>query len=247
MSSLPGGIGKFDGLILSHVLEHVQDLAAALSSIRRLMNPGALVYFEVPDAARYAECLAAPFQDFNTEHINHFSLHSLRQLCEHHGLRVQISGTKTFLAGPRMPYPATYGFFLRDSSSPARVGWRKDPELRQKIGDYITASQAMMDNIEIKLRGALKNSPEVIVWGTGQLAMKLLSETCLGKAAIVAFVDGNPVNHGQMLLGRPILAPSQILHFSQPIVITSILHGSEIALGIREQLKLANPIILIDH
>ena len=105
LSSLPAGIGRFDGLMLSHVLEHVQDLAVALSNVRRLMKPGGLAYLEVPDAARYAECLVAPFQDFNTEHINHFSLHGLRQLCEHHGLCLQASGAKTLWAGPRMPYP----------------------------------------------------------------------------------------------------------------------------------------------
>ena len=247
LSSLPAGIGQFDGLILSHVFEHVQDLASALSNVRKLMKPGALAYLEVPDAARYAECLVAPFQDFNTEHINHFSLHGLRQLCKHYGLRAQASGAKTLWAGPRMPYPAIYSFFSLDSSSPAFAAWKKDPELRQKIGDYIRASRQMMDNIDFKLQAMLEDSPEVIVWGTGQLVMKLLSETCLGQAAIVAFVDGNPVNHGKMLLGRPILAPSQIRHLSQPIVVTSILHGSEIARGIRDQQKLTNPILLLNN
>jgi len=32
-----------------------------------------IVYIEVPDAARYIDFLYSPFQDFNTEHINHLS------------------------------------------------------------------------------------------------------------------------------------------------------------------------------
>ena len=247
LSALPAGIGRFDGVILSHVLEHVQDLSATMTNVRKLMKPGALAYFEVPDATRYAECLVAPFQDFNTEHINHFSLHSLRQWCEHQGLRTQSCGAKTLLAGPHMPYPAIFGFFTQDASAPASAGWQKDRELRRKIGDYIKASRRMMDHLDSKLQAMLKDTPEVIVWGAGQLAMKLLTETCLGQAAIVAFVDGNPVNHGKFLLGRPILAPAQIRHLSQPIVVTSILHGAEIARVIRGQQNLANTIRLLDN
>ena len=80
LSSLPSDVGELDGVILSHVLEHVSDLQQAVASIRRLTRPDGLVYVEVPDASRYAECLLAPFQDFNTEHINHFSACSLRNL-----------------------------------------------------------------------------------------------------------------------------------------------------------------------
>ncbi|MCX6925595.1 MAG: class I SAM-dependent methyltransferase [Verrucomicrobia bacterium] len=247
LSSLPAGIGEFDSVILSHVLEHVQDLVAAMSGIRALMKSSALAYLEVPDAARYAECLAAPFQDFNTEHINHFSLQCLRQLAGRHGLRAQTGGAKTLWAAPRLPYPAIYSFFTVDGSAEAAANWPKDVELRGKVVEYITLSRQMMDAIECKLEALLKDSPEVIVWGTGQLAMKLLSETCLGQAGIVAFVDGNPVNQGKLLLGRPIMAPAQIRHLSQPIVVTSILHGAEIARVIRDQQKLTNAIILLSQ
>jgi SAM-dependent methyltransferase len=247
LSSLPAGIGQFDGVVLSHVLEHVQDLSAAMSGLRALMKPNALAYLEVPDAARYAECLVAPFQDFNTEHINHFSLHCLRQLAGRHGLRAHAGGPRTLWVGPRLPYPAVYSFFTVDASAGASANWPKDVELRGKIVDYITLSRQMMAAIESRLQALLQNSPEIIVWGMGELAMKLLSETCLGHAAIAAFVDGNPVNQGKLLLGRPIMAPAQIRHLSQPIVVTSILHGAEIARVIRDQQKLTNPIILLSQ
>ena len=38
-----------------------------------LLKTDGLLYVEVPDAVAYTEYLYAPFQDFNTEHINHFS------------------------------------------------------------------------------------------------------------------------------------------------------------------------------
>ncbi len=105
---------------------------------------------------------------------------------------------------------------------------------------------ALRDWSYINLTG-VDPSLEVIVWGTRELAMKLLAETCLGHAATAAFADGNPVNKGKLLLGHPIMAPAQIRHLSQPIVVTSNLHGAEIARVIRDQQKLSNPIILLSQ
>jgi 2-polyprenyl-3-methyl-5-hydroxy-6-metoxy-1,4-benzoquinol methylase len=74
---LPQNIGKFDVIILSHVLEHIQDIQSAIRSIEQLLNLEGYVYIEVPNASEYIHHLYAPLQDFNTEHINHFSEHYL--------------------------------------------------------------------------------------------------------------------------------------------------------------------------
>ena len=41
--------GAFDVVVMSHVLEHLVDPAAALSEVRAAMNPGGLLYIAVPD------------------------------------------------------------------------------------------------------------------------------------------------------------------------------------------------------
>lgn len=81
LPSLPNHLGQFDCVILSHVLEHVSELGSAIENLDSCVRPGGYVYVETPDASRYAEFLAAPFQDFNTEHINHFSLCSAWPTC----------------------------------------------------------------------------------------------------------------------------------------------------------------------
>jgi SAM-dependent methyltransferase len=209
LSSLPPDVGEFDGVILSHVLEHVSDLQQAVESIRRLTRPEGMVYVEVPDASRYAGCLLAPLQDFNTEHINHFSSRSLANLFVTRGWTRKSGGEKTLLVAPGMTYPAAFGFFTKGQSTESG-SLTKDTELRVRIADYITASHAMMKSIDKRIRKVLAKNEEVIVWGTGQLAMKLLGETCLAQAKISAFVDGNPINQGKLLKGRPILAPAQV-------------------------------------
>jgi 2-polyprenyl-3-methyl-5-hydroxy-6-metoxy-1,4-benzoquinol methylase len=69
VDQIPMGVGPFDGVVFSHVLEHLPHPSAALAMARRHLAPGGLVYVEVPDASRYGDFLSAPFQEFNTEHI----------------------------------------------------------------------------------------------------------------------------------------------------------------------------------
>jgi SAM-dependent methyltransferase len=238
-------LGAFDCVILSHVLEHVQDLEAAIHSIRQLLVDGGCAYIEVPDASRYAECLAAPFQDFNTEHINHFSLTCLVNLAQRAGLVLAEHGTKTLSASPTVPYPALFAFFRAGSPPTLPPAVVRETELRDRIVIYIQRSRHMMRAIDARLQKVVESSGELIVWGTGQLALKLLAETALGRARIAAFVDGNPINHGRVLHGQRIIAPAHVANLPHPIVITSILHQGEIEQVIRDRLGLRNPLITL--
>ena len=244
LTELPQDIGQFDCVILSHVLEHVLEVGQALHEVRALIRPGGCIYVEVPDATRYVDYLFCPFQEFNIEHINHFSLTCLASLMDWAGFRLQVAGRKLIEAAPKVPYPAIYGL-ATVAADPARAcRWRPDQHLRQKVLAYVTASRQMMQRIDRKLQSILHASPQIIIWGTGQLAMKLLHETCLAKANIAACVDGNPVNHGKQLRGVPIGPPEHIRGMPYPIVITSILHQATIAEHIRS-LGLPNPIVLL--
>ena len=243
LANLPPGLGRFDCIILSHVLEHVQDLRAAICVLRELLTPQGWVYLEVPDAMRYADFLAAPYEDFNTEHINHFSVICLANLARCAGLTLHGEGTRLIERPHPIPYPAVYGFFRPRTGPASRLV--QETALRGKMLEYIAHSRRLMEQIEDRLRPAVTSGQEVIVWGTGQLALKLLAETSLGSARIAAFVDGNPVNHGRLLRGQRILAPEQVAKLPHPIVITSTLHEGEIVGVIRNRLRLANRLITL--
>jgi 2-polyprenyl-3-methyl-5-hydroxy-6-metoxy-1,4-benzoquinol methylase len=238
----PAGFGSFDCVILSHVLEHVQDLRSSIAAIAHLTAEDGCVYLETPDAGRYDECLVAPFQDFNTEHINHFSLGCLVNLARVAGLTPERHGFKTLESPPPLPYPAVFAIFRKTD---AQAALAPDAELRGKINAYIASSRDLMRKIDARLREVVSEQRELIVWGTGQLAMKLLAETALGDARIAAFIDGNPINHGKRLRGRPILSPQEVRGLPHPIVITSMLHQREILEGIRGRLGLSNPVITL--
>ena len=193
-------LGLFDIITLSHVLEHLEDLPGAVRNFARLLRPGGMVYIEVPDAGRYTEYLIAPFQDFNTEHINHFSHRSLRRLMAKVGLVPFAEGTKTIESAQDVPYPALYGFY--GAGNPMTEPGRDEDLVSQIRGGggqlYIEKSQQMLQAMDDKIAEAIARNRRVIVWGTGQLTSKLLAKTRLAEADIdVSFIDSNPIHHGE--------------------------------------------------
>lgn len=233
----------FHGVILCHVLEHVRDVASALEAVRHLLAPGGWLYVEVPDAARYAECLIAPFQDFNLEHINHFTLRSLGNMLRTHGWQVMRQESKTLPLPGGRKYPAIYAWARPSVASPAEV----DHGGRQSLVEYVRVSNELMQAIDRRLGRAI-NGREIAVWGVGQMTMRLLAGSRLGTARIAAFVDSNPVHQGKRLAGTPILAPDEVLSrlsADVPIVIGSLVNLSAIEATIRSR-GIPNPILRLD-
>ena len=233
---------SFDCVILSHTLEHIQDVYGALHWITDRLRPDGIVYLETPDANRYTDFVYAPFQDFNTEHINHFSLTCLETLMRQKGFAMMEGRSKILTAGPQIFYPAVYGFWKQTGANDGAV--ISDKGLRKSIEKYIEQSIKMLNEIEVRLQKILEHSPKIIVWGTGQLTLKLLIETSLAQADILAFVDNNPINQGKVLRGIPIIAPDQFDDLNAPIVVATLLHHRAIAKQIR-QMRLTNEIIFL--
>jgi SAM-dependent methyltransferase len=74
----------FDAIVLSHVLEHVPDPPQFLARLRTLARPGAWLYIEVPDAARYTWNLRHRGYA-NTEHLWDFTPPTLATLTRQTG------------------------------------------------------------------------------------------------------------------------------------------------------------------
>ncbi|MDQ1301478.1 MAG: hypothetical protein QG637_1400, partial [Chloroflexota bacterium] len=125
-----------------------------MDSLAGLLRPQGIIYAETPDATRYAEFVTAPFQDFNTEHINHFSLRCLANLFGGAGWDALATGQKVILSAPRMPYPALFAVFARAADAAPHGALTPDAELRSQIRAYITRSQAALDELSATIRAA---------------------------------------------------------------------------------------------
>jgi len=245
--SPPDDIGTFDVVALSHVLEHLTDVQDAIKSLHRLLRPGGLAYIEVPDAARFDEFLVAPYHDFNTEHINHFSLPLLEALMASNAFESVDAGQKTVYCSPIDLYPAIYGLWRKVDGVPAPSmphGTEADSTLVTATRRYIDQSARLMEHIDAKLAADLAGEETVIIWGVGQLTMKLLRDTILAKKDIAAVVDTSPQRQGMHIDEMTIQAPPVLRDLPPyPIVVGSLHHESSIIDMIRERLRLTNPVI----
>lgn len=237
----PANLPKFDCVVLSHVLEHVYDIPAFFAAGRGLLAAGGYLYIETPDATRYEDHLYAPFQEFNTEHINHFSPQAFRNTARHFGFETILVEQKVIRTNKDIDYPAVFGFF-RDCGGTDERPIVYDSELPSRISSYIRASVRQMEDIHRNLVTQLAGTPSVIVWGAGQLSMKLLTLPCLAGSRVRAFVDNSSALRGKRLAGAPIVGPEEIAAMREPIVIATLLHSDEIVAQIR-RLGLRNPII----
>jgi 2-polyprenyl-3-methyl-5-hydroxy-6-metoxy-1,4-benzoquinol methylase len=240
-TSVPAHMPKFDCVVFSHVLEHVYDIPAFFTAACRLLAPGGYLYLETPDATRYDDYIYAPFQEFNTEHINHFSPRALENIAHRFGFQAIMVEQKLIQTAEDVLYPAVFGLF-RDNGRAASDRVACDQELPSKISAYIRHSTEQMERINQHLTSQLADIERIIVWGAGQFAMKLLTLPCLAHTQIRALADNNPVLRGKTLKGAPIVGPQEIVGTTEPIVIATLLHADEITAQIR-RLGLTNPVL----
>ncbi|MFZ0799932.1 MAG: class I SAM-dependent methyltransferase [Terriglobales bacterium] len=240
--SAPAHMPKFDCVVFSHVLEHVYDIPAFFAAARHLLAPGGYLYLETPDATRYDDYLYAPFQEFNTEHINHFSARALENTARRYAFQPVVVEQKVIQTAENTIYPAVFGVFRDNGETADERMVVCDQELPSRIADYIRHSTEHMGRINEHLAGQLASTQRVIVWGAGQFAMKLLSLSCLAQTQVGALVDNNPILRGKMLAGAPIVGPREIADTREPIIIATLLHANEVIAQIR-RLGFSNPVI----
>lgn len=226
----PPNLGSFGLVTLQHTLEHLRDVRGSIAFLRAVLDDGGLAYLEVPDARRYADFVAAPFQDFNTEHINHFSLAKLAEAMSNAGFIPIATGEKAIFASASHRAPAAYGLW-RKTSPPSQAAVSFDAGLVEAIERFVRVSEAAMRHIDEALRAQLHDDREVVLWGTGQLAFKLLADTVLREKR-VTLVDASPRKQGLHVGGSPIAAPESLGGSHAPIVVGSILAADAIAAAI---------------
>ena len=242
ISAAPPHLPKFDCVVFSHVLEHVYDIPAFFDAARKLVSPGGYLYIETPDAARYSDYLYAPFQEFNTEHINHFSAQTMKTAVRRFGYEAVVVEQKVVRTGKDMDYPAVFGIFRDAGLSPDEHSASRDTRLPEQIGEYIRRSGIQMAAIDRHLAVDLRGRKKIILWGAGQLTMKLLTLPSLAGTELRALVDNNPILQGKRIANAVVMSPKDLRDTDDPIVIGTLLHTDAITGQIR-RLGLDNPVI----
>lgn len=232
---------RFDLILLVGVLEHIGDAKDAIRVIDRLLNPGGLIYCAVPDVEGLVECPNAPYQQFSVEHINFFSLRSLRNIfaaCQFNAVRIwqsRIEWRECVLE------PIASGLFKRGPGSQLVF----DATTLPAINRYLKYSALAEKKIDTIIECLSASHEPVLVWGAGTLARRLLAASRLADINIVAFVDSNPKLQGGWLAGKPIWPPSNLYQRQESVLVCSGPFEREIVTILREKLKLRNRVILL--
>jgi len=234
--------GKFDLILIVAVLEHVEDLAKALSSLGVMLSPDGNIYAEVPDASRFASRPDAPFQEFSIEHINFFSPSSLTSLFIRNGFTPMQVGRSNRSQDGDTICPTAHGFFARGETVSGTIEY--DRETRPNLQEYIAQSAAVDRCIREKIV-ARAGARQIVVWGAGTHTRRLLAMGAFDQVSVRAFVDSNPKLQGSTLHGRPVLRPAELYGLAEPILISTRGFEREIRDKIRNELSLPNELILL--
>jgi SAM-dependent methyltransferase len=230
---------RYDLVLLSNVLEHLRDLVPTLRSLLRLLAPGGWFWFEVPDAARFAEEVSVPFQQFSLEHINFFTRSSLVSLLSRIGFVPVDTWEPTRMLGEIRDF-ALDGIF--------RAGGVEGPISRDTVGPtaltrYVAASRPFQERLIHTLETFVDSGEPVVIWGTGSLTLQLLSDDRLRRLPIRAFVDTNSNYQGKSVRGVPVLAPDAMDDPKATLVIISRVYEEEIANAIRDRYRMRNRVV----
>ena len=244
LAELGAGSERFDFAILVGVLEHLRDLDEAFVHLRAILNPGGLLYVEVPDATAFADWPNAPYQDFSTEHINFFAPVSLDHLMLARGFsRVFLEQNhreqsyKTVMSNVSAVY-------RKEAVVPTQVELY-DADTGPGLERYIAKCDTEDARLHEKIDALAASKRPILVWGVGTHTTRLMATSRLADANIVAFIESNARYQGKALLGRPIVAPEALRAHSEPVLVSSRVFQHEIAGQIRAGLGCANELILL--
>jgi len=235
---------RYDLVILVGVLEHLRDLGESFAHLRRILNPGGLLYVEVPDATAFADWSNAPYQDFSTEHINFFAPLSLDNLMRVHGFtRVFSQQNHREQSWKTVMSNVSAAYRMDDATDVGGLVYDADTE--RGLVRYIESCRAEDARLRERIEAIVLRGEPILVWGVGTHTTRLLATSRLADANIAGFIESNARYHGKQLHGRPILAPEALAGRREPVLVSSRVFQHEIALQIRNTLRCTNELILL--
>jgi len=233
-------IRKYDGAVLSGVLEHIYDVGKIMETMKQLLKCRGLLFVCVPDASRYQDYDAVPYDYFNIEHINHFDETSLLNLGLQHGFSV-IGLHKTTITLSQTTQPMV--FCVYENAGKPATDWQSYS--RNCVADYITHTQKNA-RINHVIDWMIETKEEIIVWGAGNYTSRLLAGAGLDKCNIVMIVDNDKHKQGTSISGKIVYPPSAIREMGKTaaILIGAAVFSDEIVSEIR-RMELSNKVIIL--
>jgi hypothetical protein len=166
-----------DVIYASHVIEHIYNLPETMTRLTAALAPDGLLIVDVPDATGLLLKWKMPILDFNTKHLNHFTLRHLLEL------------------------GARYGFelvHLKPYELEGAPAWQVH---FRRLDVAEETKQHVVKNSYIRRRKLEVIDYPVNIWGMGDITWHLLSQVDL---EVLDFIDNDPAYRGTTYNGKPV-------------------------------------------
>lgn len=212
---------RWDAVVLWNVLEHALDPREFSGRAARLVGEGGLLFVQVPDADRFDADPVEPFQELSLEHLSYFSARTLVALLAGHGFAPVEIRPDVVVSGRNRGAVLTTAFRRGAAPDPG-------PSDPAPFAAYLARSAERLARLSEAVDALVASGEELVVWGAGALAARLLVDTRLASARIAAFVDSDTSLHGRTLAGRPVVAPASLRGASGTVLVASVRWEDEI-------------------
>jgi len=214
-------VGKFDVVILSHVLERFVDFEKALKNIKSMLKENGILYIEMPDSKKYCDVDSMPYFFLNYEHIMHATSETFENLSRSYGL--ELLASKSYLKCGS--YYVINGVF-KNNGQYSDIMYTD--ETKHAIERYVHDSKEKLAPAVTKLE---ISGEKLILWGIGASTAQLLNET-FDKCHVMALIDSNTARQGieYNIAGKlfKIQSPNDLITENATIVVLPVMYKNSI-------------------
>jgi SAM-dependent methyltransferase len=218
-------VGEAPGDFIScrHVLEHLERPLDFMRSLRRTLdgNPGAVVYFEVPNGEYQLE--RGVVWDLIYAHHSTFTAPSLQALFERGGFEVLDIGTD---------FGEQY-LWIEARPSQTRSGAERGEDVQRVLAAAGRFAAGYHDSVGAwrrRIDGFAADGLRVVLWGAGAKGVSLLNALDRD-AGVGGAVDLNPRKQGSYLPGSatPVVSPDALPEYEPDVVVlANPIYGDEV-------------------
>lgn len=228
--------GKFDAVICTAVIEHIYDLNKFMLQCQQYLNFQGSIIVEAPNVESFARYIRDIPNYFNHEHINYFSLCSLDNLFLKYGFKresPEMDCRKT-ICKKLWKEEILIAVYRKNVNNQVTI--KKDDVSSRAICDYLNQEKDVLKQRCSQLRNYIGRYQQVIVWGTGALAMQMIADIPEMIEKTMYFVDNNTIKYSMKFCGKPIYPPNQLMKENTlcPIIILSMMNAEDIVKQIHD-------------
>lgn len=226
----------FDLIILKSILEHLVFPKKALNNLLGYLKPKGKLFLIMPTIDDIHEFRNELSANFNIEHINYFTVYTLKKLLLDCNMRILEQHIATY---PEIG-AAMYMVFQKNENDQVNTCLPISSEIAMKHESIINYLNNIRDK-EQKLQKIIdqlvhKKIP-CVLWGAGARTRHLFETTNIQEVNILGIVDNSNVKWGTRIGRLTVTAPDRLLLCNKNITILICVNYSWVAMQISKQIQ----------